>query len=89
MVRCYANSKEKVQSLIDQNGGVAILEFCTKTCADCDKLDSYLDEMNNENIAVIKIDCDEAKDLCKSFKCEGIPCFAVVKENMENVTECR
>ncbi len=42
MVFCFADSKEKIQRILDENGGVAVVDFCTKTCADCDKLDPFL-----------------------------------------------
>jgi|FrelakmetLWP11LW_1041352.scaffolds.fasta_scaffold894992_1 hypothetical protein len=55
----YANSKEKLQKILDETGGVAVLDFCTKTCAECDTLDTYVKELNAEKkIPVIKIDTE-------------------------------
>ena len=56
---CYADSKEKIQNILDNSGGIAGLDFCTKTCDDCTKLDPYAEQLNLEkNIPLIKIDID-------------------------------
>lgn len=90
MVKCFADSKEKVQTIMDSNGGVAILECYSKSCEDCSKLDNYLDQMSNEkNIPVILIDCEKNKDLCNCYNFKGMPSFAVAKERSDNIMECR
>ena len=68
MIRCFADSKEKIQTILDENGGIAILDFCSKTSGECQKLDPFAGHLNIErNISLIKIDVNDAKDLCSCY----------------------
>jgi hypothetical protein len=44
----FADSKEKIQTILDENGGVAILDFCSKTSDECQKLDPFAEHLNIE-----------------------------------------
>ncbi len=90
MVKCFADSKDKIQTILDENGGVAILDFYSKISDECKKLDPFAEQLNMEkNIPLIKIDVNDAKDLCICYSFNGIPSFAVVKEKWDNVEECK
>jgi thiol-disulfide isomerase/thioredoxin len=81
MVKFLADSKEKIQTIQDKDGGLAILDFYWKTSDKCKKLDPFAEQLNMEkNIPLIKIDVNDAKDLCICYSYNGIPSFAVVKE---------
>ena len=62
MVVCFADSKEKIKNVSDENKGIAVLNLCFKKCSECDVLDTIAEKHNKEKeIPLIKIELEQAK----------------------------
>lgn len=66
VINTTAKSKAKIQSVLQQSGGVAVLDFMRKNDQTSSKLEPFAEQLNAQhNVPLIKIDADQAPDLTK------------------------
>ena len=86
VINTTAKSKAKIQSVLEEGGGIAVLDFMKRHDPTSQLLDPFAEQLNAEhNIPLVKIDTEMAPDLLKEFPVDSIPSYAVVKENWNNV----
>jgi thioredoxin 1 len=82
-------NRKEYDSLI-ASGKPVLIDFYAKWCAPCKKMAPVLEKLRNENygkVSIIKIDIDDAKELCKELKIEAIPVVKTFRNGKE--TESR
>jgi len=63
-----------------------IMDFYADWCGPCKALSPIIDKIAkeyNENISVIKVDCDECSDLVAEMAIKSIPTIVVMKDGKE------
>lgn len=86
VINTTAKSKAKIQSILEESDGVAVLDFMKKNDTLSEQLDPFADQLNAEhNVPLIKIDADMAPDLAKIYLVDTIPTFVVVKDKWDNI----
>lgn len=85
VINTTAQSKEKIQSVLEEGGGVAVLDFISKGNSTSIDLMPIAQQLNAEHeVPLIKIDADQCPELSKIFLVDMIPTFVVVKQNWNN-----
>jgi hypothetical protein len=57
VINTTAKSKAKIQSILEEGGGVAVLDFMKKHDPTSELLDPFAEQLNSEhNIPLVKID---------------------------------
>lgn len=80
VINATASSKHKIQSVLEESEGVAVLDFMSKNNSTANDLIPVAEQLNAEhNIPLIKIDADSCPELTKFFLVDMIPTFVVVK----------
>ena len=86
VINTTAKSKAKIQSVLEEGGGVAVLDFMKKDDKKCSQLDPFAEQLNSEhNVPLIKIDADQSPDLAKDYLVDTVPTFVVIKETTNNI----
>jgi thioredoxin-like negative regulator of GroEL len=80
VINTTAQSKEKIQSVLEEGGGVAVLDFISKKNPISIELMPIAEQLNAEHhVPLIKIDADMCPELSKIFLVDMTPTFVVVK----------
>jgi hypothetical protein len=59
VINTTARSTKKIQSVLEEGGGVAVLDFVKKNNPTCDYLEPIAEQLNSEhNVPLIRIDAD-------------------------------
>jgi hypothetical protein len=57
VINTTAKSKAKIQSILEESGGIAVLDFMKRHDPTCELLNPFAEQLNAEhNIPLIKID---------------------------------
>lgn len=80
-----ATSAEQIQTFLENNGGVAVIDVFATWCGPCKLVAPYVDQKNKSTgIPLITIDVDEAEDLVGEFEISAMPTFLVIKGQWNN-----
>jgi len=78
-------SSDKVTSItsLDEvpKTGCVVIDFYATWCGPCNKLTPEFSRLSNEypNITFLKVDTDDAEDLCKHYKVTALPTVIFIK----------
>lgn len=83
-----ATTKDQVQSFLDANGGVAVVDCYATWCGPCKAIAPYVhDQSNSLGIPLIKIDVDQSEELSAAYNVKAMPTFLVVSKKWNNIVE--
>lgn len=86
MAHLNAINSNNVQSFLDKNGGVAVVDCFANWCGPCKAIAPYVNKKNQETgIPLITINVDEAEELSQAYKIQAMPTFLVLKGQWNNI----
>ncbi|CDR47690.1 CYFA0S36e00452g1_1 [Cyberlindnera fabianii] len=76
-------------SIVYGSGKDSLVEFYASWCGHCKKLSPIYDELadvyaNTPDVQIVKIECDENRDICSQFGIKGFPTLKLFKKDMSN-----
>lgn len=88
MAHKQLSTSAEVQSFLDCNGGVAVVDCFATWCGPCVRIAPYVVKKCEETgIPLIKIDVDQAEELSSAYKIQAMPTFLVIKGRWDNVVK--
>jgi thioredoxin 1 len=69
----YIQTLEELDKLLENNGKIIIM-FSAKWCGPCKKLTPDIENLENENLSIYKVDVDDFDDLTQ-YQINGLPTF--------------
>lgn len=69
---------------VEQSDKVVLIDFWAEWCPPCKMIAPLIDELAEEykdQVKIVKVDVDEAKDLAEKFHISSIPTLLVIKNN--------
>ena len=78
-------SSEEFESEVLKKEKTVIVDFFATWCAPCQMLMPVLEEISNEmeNIDIIEIDVDKARDLAINYEIEAVPTMVIFKNGVQ------
>ena len=78
-------NEEEFENEVLKNDKLVIVDFFATWCAPCQMLMSVLEEISKEreDIDIIEIDVDEAKDLSFNYEIEAVPTMIIFKNAVQ------
>lgn len=74
-------NQDNYDKYVNNNDNLIILDFFTKQCAPCKILHTILQEIDNQNITICKIDIEEQVDIAINFGIMSVPSIVILKNN--------
>lgn len=88
MAHIDATTSQQVQSFLDSNGGVAVVDCHATWCGPCVAIGPYVLQKNQSTgIGLIKVDVDQSAELSQAYKIQAMPTFLVIKGQWNNVIQ--
>ena len=81
MAIIYANETNFNETINTKN--IVIVDFFANWCGPCKMLSPMLEEIDNENIVILKVDVDSNPEIANKYKIMSIPTIILFKNGME------
>ena len=64
---------------------VIVIDFYTTWCGPCKAIEPYFQQLSEtyKNYTFVKVDADEAEDVCDKYQVNSMPTFILLKNDIE------
>ena len=81
MPEIEATTPGQVQSFLESNGGVAVVDCYATWCGPCKVIAPYAHQISESTgIALIKVDVEKSEELSKAYNIKAMPTFLVIQD---------
>ncbi|EDR26549.1 thioredoxin, putative [Entamoeba dispar SAW760] len=84
MAVLHINALDQLTALLSTEK-VIVIDFFATWCGPCRSIGPYFEELagQHNNIKFVKVDVDQAEEICVNYKVRSMPTFVLVKDGIE------